>query len=305
MPQVISTNSMSLLARNNLNKSQGALNTAIERLSSGKRINSAKDDAAGQAIANRFTANIRGLTQAARNANDGISIAQTAEGALNEINSNVHRIRELSVKALNGTNSMDDKLAIQKEINQRLEEITRISQQTDFNGTKLMVGAKDASGSATANPLELSIQVGANDGETIIIKLDKIDTTALGINAFAVMDTKVPEVDANGQTVVVEGKPTMKDVPATADPLQALDDALAKIDAARSQVGAAQNRFESAIANIQNTETNLTAACSRIQDADYSEEVSSMTLNQILQQAGMSILAQANQAPQQVLQLLK
>ena len=153
MAQVINTNTMSLVAKNNLNNSQSVLGTAIERLSSGMRINSAKDDAAGQAIANRFSSNIKGLTQAARNANDGISIAQTTEGALNEINNNVQRIRELTVQAANGTNSQSDLESIQNEIDQRLDEIDRVSKQTDFNGSKVL--SQDKS---------LKILVGANDG---------------------------------------------------------------------------------------------------------------------------------------------
>ena len=158
MAQVINTNSLSLLTQNNLNKSQSSLSSAIERLSSGLRINSAKDDAAGQAIANRFTANIKGLTQASRNANDGISVAQTTEGALSEINNNLQRIRELSVQATNGTNSDSDLNSIQDEITQRLSEIDRVSNQTQFNGVKVL-----------ASDQTMKIQVGANDGETIEI----------------------------------------------------------------------------------------------------------------------------------------
>ncbi len=143
MAQVINTNSLSLLTQNNLNKSQSSLSSAIERLSSSLRINSAKDDAAGQAIANRFTANIKGLTQASRNANDGISVAQTTEGALNEINNNLQRIRELSVQATNGTNSDSDLTSIQSEIQQRLSEIDRVSGQTQFNGVKVLASDQD------------------------------------------------------------------------------------------------------------------------------------------------------------------
>ncbi|EIW2819430.1 FliC/FljB family flagellin [Salmonella enterica] len=175
MAQVINTNSLSLLTQNNLNKSQSALGTAIERLSSGLRINSAKDDAAGQAIANRFTSNIKGLSQASRNANDGISIAQTTEGALNEINNNLQRVRELSVQAANGSNSGSDLKSIQDEIDQRLNEINRVAEQTDFNGKKVL--SQDG---------QLTIQVGANDGETITIDLQKIDKTELGLDKLDV-----------------------------------------------------------------------------------------------------------------------
>ena len=181
MAQVINTNSLSLLTQNNLNKSQSSLSSAIERLSSGLRINSAKDDAAGQAIANRFTSNIKGLTQASRNANDGISVAQTTEGALSEINNNLQRIRELSVQATNGTNSDSDLNSIQDEITQRLSEIDRVSGQTQFNGVKVLAADQT-----------MKIQVGANDGETIEIQLDKIDAKTLGLDSFSVAPGKVP-----------------------------------------------------------------------------------------------------------------
>jgi flagellin len=176
MTSVINTNSLSLLTQNNLNKSQSSLNTAIERLSSGMRINSAKDDAAGQAIANRFTANIKGLTQATRNANDGISIAQTTEGALTEVNNNLQRVRELSVQAANGTNSQSDLDSIQAEITQRLDEINRVSEQTQFNGVKVL----------SADAGKLTVQVGANDGETIDIDLEEISAKTLGLEGFNV-----------------------------------------------------------------------------------------------------------------------
>lgn len=175
MAQVINTNSLSLITQNNINKNQSALSTSIERLSSGLRINSAKDDAAGQAIANRFTSNIKGLTQAARNANDGISLAQTAEGALSEINNNLQRVRELTVQATTGTNSDSDLSSIQDEIKSRLDEIDRVSGQTQFNGVNVL--AKDG---------KMSIQVGANDGQTIDIDLQKIDASTLGLSGFAV-----------------------------------------------------------------------------------------------------------------------
>ena len=175
MAQVINTNSLSLITQNNINKNQSALSSSIERLSSGLRINSAKDDAAGQAIANRFTSNIKGLTQAARNANDGISVAQTTEGALSEINNNLQRVRELTVQATTGTNSQSDLDSIQDEIKSRLDEIDRVSGQTQFNGVNVL--AKDGS---------MKIQVGANDGQTITIDLKKIDSDTLKLTGFNV-----------------------------------------------------------------------------------------------------------------------
>ncbi|MDR5461794.1 FliC/FljB family flagellin [Salmonella enterica subsp. enterica serovar Apeyeme] len=421
MAQVINTNSLSLLTQNNLNKSQSALGTAIERLSSGLRINSAKDDAAGQAIANRFTSNIKGLSQASRNANDGISIAQTTEGALNEINNNLQRVRELSVQAANGSKSDSDLKSIQDEIDQRLNEINRVAEQTDFNGKKVL--SQDG---------QLTIQVGANDGETITIDLQKIDKTELGLDKldvtkgiattvkegtkltadFAVKDadfddkstgakvtanlelkqdksgnyfaydktaSKYYDATVDTATGKIEftsgaGKETTKDtskltdvtslskevtidsgltddkslvkykgddgkeqyavqtldnkgnatyktaviardgkvtegtavaLAANVDPLAKIDDALKTVDAFRSQLGAVQNRFESAITNLGNTVNNLSSARSRIEDSDYATEVSNMSRAQILQQAGTSVLAQANQVPQNVLSLLR
>ena len=275
MAQVINTNTMSLQTRFNLNKSQNALSTAIERLSSGLRINSAKDDAAGQAIATRFTANIRGLTQAARNANDGISLAQTAEGGMDEITNNIQRIRELTVQALNDSNTLSDRQSIQDEIKQRLAEIDRIATQTSFNGKPVL------SSSDTIN-----IQVGANDGQIIQVTLMDLSTSSLHIDTLDV-------------TSIVSGATTPVVL------LSTIDTALTNIAELRGKLGAAQNRFESTVANITNTVNNLSAARSRIEDADYSVEVSEMTRNQILQQAGTAVLAQANQIPQNVLALLQ
>ncbi|MDU6411831.1 MAG: flagellin [Yersiniaceae bacterium] len=272
---VINTNLMSLTTQNNLNKSQAALGTAIERLSSGLRINSAKDDAAGQAISNRFTSNIKGLTQAARNANDGISMAQTAEGALNEINTNLQRVRELTVQAANGTNSDSDLASLQDEVTARLSEINRVASQTSFNGTNLLDGTAGTAG-------VVKIQVGADDGQTIDLDLSgaKADTTTLGVASIDLKNLGGTE-------------------------LATIDTAISTVDKARSGLGAVQNRFESTVNNINNTVTNLSAAQSRIQDADYATEVSNMSRAQILQQAGTSVLSQANQVPQGVLSLLR
>ncbi|MGA3709435.1 FliC/FljB family flagellin [Escherichia coli] len=556
MAQVINTNSLSLITQNNINKNQSALSSSIERLSSGLRINSAKDDAAGQAIANRFTSNIKGLTQAARNANDGISVAQTTEVALSEINNNLQRIRELTVQATTGTNSDSDLDSIQDEIKSRLDEIDRVSGQTQFNGVNVL--SKDGS---------MKIQVGANDGETITIDLKKIDSDTLNLAGFNVNGAgsvdnakatgkdltdagfTASAADANGKitytkdTVTKFDKATAADVlgkaaagdsityagtdtglgvaadastytynaanksytfdatgvakadagtalkgylgasntgkiniggteqevniakdgsitdtngdalyldstgnltkntanlgaadkatvdklfagaqdatitfdsgmtakfdqtagtvdfkgasisadamastlnngsytanvggkayavtagavqtggadvykdttgaltteddetvtatyygfadgkvsdgegstvykaadgsitkdattksEATTDPLKALDDAISQIDKFRSSLGAVQNRLDSAVTNLNNTTTNLSEAQSRIQDADYATEVSNMSKAQIIQQAGNSVLAKANQVPQQVLSLLQ
>lgn len=286
---VINTNYLALVSQNNLNKSQGALGTAIERLSSGLRINSAKDDAAGQAIANRFTANIKGLSQAARNANDGISIAQTAEGSLNEINNNLQRIRELAVQAQNGTNSGSDIDSIQQEVNQRLEEIDRVATQTQFNGIKILAGTTTTT---------IGIQVGAKDGEKIDIEV----ASNTGWNKYTAAAAGVTTGLASGETRAEQHNGF--DVLAT-NVLASLDNALKAVDNERSNLGAIQNRFQSTITNLNNTVNNLSAARSRIEDADYAVEVSNMTRAQILQQAGTSVLAQANQVPQTVLSLLR
>ncbi|WP_417251473.1 flagellin [Castellaniella sp.] len=303
---VINTNYLALVSQNNLNRSQSSLGSAIERLSSGLRINSAKDDAAGQAIANRFTANINGLTQAARNANDGISIAQTTEGALNEINNNLQRVRQLVVQANNGTNSAEDLVSINEEVIARVAEINRVSEQTQFNGVKVLTGG-------TTN---ISIQVGAFDKETIDIKLGTVDSSTLFTDAkLKAIDETTSATTAAGTGILAHytaGTPaagTVAAVPAkaavTADLLSDIDAAISKVDSQRSGLGAIQNRFESTVTNLNNTVNNLSAARSRIEDADYAVEVSNMTRAQILQQAGTAVLAQANQVPQTMLSLLR
>ncbi|MCE3025832.1 flagellin [Salinicola sp. DM10] len=296
---VINTNITALIGQNNLNKSQSQLSTAMERLSSGLRINSAKDDAAGQAIANRMSSQITGLNQASRNANDGISLSQTAEGALDQVNDNLQRIRELTVQAQNGTNSADDIDSIQKEVNQRLEEINRVTEQTTFNGTNVF--------KTSASSSSFSIQVGANDGETISITIGGASASGTSTNASSGWNmysatAAAGASAANGGTRSVSTSGF--DVLAT-DALKILDNKLNNVDTERSNLGAVQNRFETAIDNITTTSTNLSAARSRIEDADYATEVSNMTRAQILQQAGTSVLSQANQTPQTVLSLLR
>ncbi|WP_227317077.1 flagellin N-terminal helical domain-containing protein [Cedecea davisae] len=277
---VINTNLLSLTTQNNLSKSQNSLGTAIERLSSGMRINSAKDDAAGQAIANRMTSQVKGMTQAARNANDGISLVQTAEGNLNEINTNLQRIRELSLQAATDTNGTTDLKSIQTEITQRLSEIDRIAGGASFNGKKLLDGSVGSTG--------LNIQVGANTTDN--------DTIVIGSNAL---------IAASSASLGAGLSTTVSDHSTAQAVVSAADAAIAKIDEARSNMGAIQNRFESTINNLNNSITNLSAAQSRIQDADYATEVSNMSRAQILQQAGTSVLSQANQVPQAMLSLLR
>ncbi|MFK3712176.1 flagellin [Leclercia adecarboxylata] len=299
---VINTNTLSLMTQNNLSKSQSTLGTAIERLSSGLRINSAKDDAAGQAIANRFTSNINGLNVAARNANDGISLAQTAEGALSEINNNLQRVRDLTVQAQNSSNSASDIDSIQAEVNQRMEEIDRVTKQTDFNGIKVL-----NTGSGTAS---YSFQVGSKDTETISISLAKSDDYNLFNASGATSQTSGQSINGTARTTAAEGFDVLSGTVSSAgatdgSPLADIDAAIKAVDNQRSLLGASQNRFESTITNLNNTVNNLSAARSRIQDSDYATEVSNMSRAQILQQAGSSVLAQANQVPQTMLSLLR
>ncbi|MBN3146346.1 flagellin [Pectobacterium brasiliense] len=289
----INTNIMSLVTQNNLNKSQSSLGTAIERLSSGLRINSAKDDAAGQAIANRMTAQVKGLTQAARNANDGISLTQTAEGNLNEINNNLQRVRELAVQAASDTNGSTDRTSIYTEMKQRLDEIDRVAGAASFNGTNLLDGT--ASGG-------INIQVGANTGANEVITIDSgalvNATTTSGAGLASGVSTAVTAISGGTGTIGGSGGLAQNIV-------DAVDTALKAVDTARSNLGAIQNRFESTITNVNNTINNLSNARGRIQDADYAVEVSNMTKANILQQAGTSVLSQANQVPQTVLSLLR
>jgi flagellin len=299
---VINTNTLSLTTQNNLTKSQSSLGTAIERLSSGLRINSAKDDAAGQAIANRFTSNINGLGVAARNANDGISLAQTAEGALGEINNNLQRIRDLTVQAQNSSNSASDIDSIQAEVNQRMEEVNRVTTQTDFNGIKVL---NTGSGSSSYD-----FQVGSKDNEKISISLSASNSYNLYNATGATSQTSGQTINGTARTTAAEGFDVLSGTVSSGgntdgSPLADIDAAIKAVDSQRSLLGASQNRFESTITNLNNTVSNLSSARSRIQDSDYATEVSNMSRAQILQQAGSSVLAQANQVPQTMLSLLR
>lgn len=405
MAQVINTNVMSLNAQRNLNATQNALATAVQRLSSGLRINSAKDDAAGLAISERFTTQIRGLNQAVRNANDGISLAQTAEGAMASVTNNLQRIRELSVQSSNATNSLTDRQALQAEVAQLVSEVNRVANQTEFNGAKLLDGSFAGQ----------SFQVGANAGQLITVQSTAdARTSVLGNTLFAtgtftatvtttgtapnvsyeaitlghatngfsinginfpaivipaeatgsgdVADAQlrgaiaagqalttavnarsaetgvVAEVDsATGQvtfTSVIPGEvgddlgDSFTDLTITSAALtqadamfvedvdistflgaqmaiSIMDSALRTINSARAELGAIQNRFISTIDNLSITAENLTASRSRIMDADFAAETSALSRAQILQQAGTAMVAQANQVPQGVLQLLQ
>jgi len=266
---VIGTNTSALRSANASTMATKSLSTAMERLSTGKRINSAKDDAAGLAIASSMTAQVRGMTQGVRNANDGISLAQTAEGALGEVSNMLQRMRELSVQALNGTNDTDAKANIQAEVTQLQTQITDTLANTEFNGTKLFDGS-------TAS---VTIQAGANAADTVDITLDDVTTAMAG--ALAVDVTTGTSAD-----------------------LDTYDTALASVATTRANLGAVQNRLESTVNNLTNNITNLTDARSRIEDADFSAETTSLAKSQILSQASTAMLAQANQSQQGVLKLI-
>ncbi len=270
MAIVVNSNIGSLNAQRNLNSSQNALNTSMRRLSSGLRINSAKDDAAGLAISDRMTSQIRGLNQAVRNANDGISMAQTAEGALQETTNLLQRMREIAVQAANDTNTDEDRLSLDAEFQQLTAEIDRIAGQTQFNNKPLLDGSASA-----------KFHIGANQGQTISIGIGNMNTATIG---------------ATGN---------VKSQSAADTAIKAMDTAISKVDVARGDLGAVQSRLESTIANLTNVSENIAASRSRIMDADIAMETSSLTKSNILQQAGISVLAQANQQPQLALSLLQ
>jgi flagellin len=274
MAQTINTNLMSLNAQRNLNSTQSSLATSMQRLSSGLRVNSAKDDAAGIAIAERMNAQVRGMNVAIRNANDGISMAQTAEGGIAKIGDMLQRMRELAVQSANATNTSADQANLNMEFAQLASEVSRTITSTKFNG-KQVIGS-DA-GTQT-------FQVGANVGDTIdVVSVDLNGITAIGSAVAGGIDS------VNGATT------------AMAD----IDAALDAINTERAMYGAAQNRLEAAISTLQISSENTAAARGRIMDADFATETANLSRAQILQQAGTAMLAQANQVPQQVLQLLR
>ncbi|SEA11250.1 flagellin [Marinobacterium iners] len=279
MASVVNTNIMSLNAQNSLSRTNSSLQTAMERLSSGLRVNSAKDDAAGLAISNRMTSQIRGMTVAQRNANDGISVAQVAEGSMQTITDTLQRMRDLSVQAANdGGLSGGDKDKLATEFNSLREELDRIIKNTDYNGKKVLNGsianAVFQVGYSTAADNQISITIGAIAGST-------------GMSAVLASGTISIGSAGNALTAIEE-----------------IDNAIAMIDTKRSELGAIQNRFSATIDNLSNAIENQSAARSRIVDADFAVETANLSRSQILQQAGTSMLAQANQAPQSVLSLL-
>ncbi|CUS47203.1 MAG: flagellin FliC4 [Idiomarinaceae bacterium HL-53] len=274
MSLYVNTNVSSLNAQRQLITSSNSLDTSFQRLSSGFRINSAADDAAGLQITNRMTSQIMGLNQAVRNAQDGISVAQVAEGALQESTNALQRIRQLAIQAQNGINSTADRVALQKEVSALKTEINRIASTTQFAGKNLLDGSYN----------ELFL-VGANAGQTISINLSSFGFS-IGSGGLNIQDLSVSTFDG------------------AALALDALDLAISQIGGARADLGAIQNRFQSTIRNLSNIAENVSAARSRIMDTDFAKETAELTRYQIIQQASTTILGQANQRPQAALSLL-
>ena len=278
MAQIINTNLPSLNAQRNLSTTNSQMSQAIQRLSSGLRVNSAKDDAAGLAIAERMNAQVRGMTVAIRNANDGISLAQVAEGAIGKVGEMLQRMRELAVQSENASNDDDDRTNLNEEFSELASEITRTLEGTKFNGLAVLAG--DAS--------SMSFQVGAGTTAN-----DRIDVS---IDNLATNTTVTDVTSSNISTAGVGG---------ARDAIDNIDAALDTINSARATLGAVQNRFESVIGNLQVSVENQAAARSRIMDADFAAETAALTRAQVLQQAGTAMLAQANQIPNNVLSLLR
>jgi flagellin len=277
MPQTINTNIASLNAQRNLNTSQTSLATSMQRLSSGLRVNSAKDDAAGMAIAERMNSQVRGMNVAIRNSNDAISLAQTAEGAIGKVGDMLQRMRELAVQSANATNGTSDRASLDQEFQALADEIDRTLTTTRFNGLAIL---------ATNAGTPQVFQVGANAGETITVTTTRLDNNA-------------------SVTAVTGATSAISSVASASAALGNIDAALDLLNSERATYGAAQNRFEAVISNLQVAAENQSAARSRIMDADFAAETANLSRAQILQQAGTAMVAQANQLPQQVLQLLR
>ena len=274
MSLFVNTNVSSLNAQRQVFNVSNSLSTSFERLSSGFRINSAADDAAGLQITERMTSQVQGLDQAARNANDAISLTQTAEGALDESTTALQRIRTLAIQAQNGINSAEDRTALSSEITALKNEISRIAQDTQFGGIDILSGDFSA-----------DFLVGANQGQTVTVAIG--DGTADSLGADGLLVTGTVDTDANADTLLGQ-----------------VDAALSSIGTVRSDLGALQNRFQSTIRNLSNISENVSAARSQIRDTDFATETADLTRNQIMQQASISVLSQANQRPQSALSLL-
>jgi flagellin len=275
---VIASNVSALRAQNATTSANAGLQQAMERLSTGKRINSAKDDAAGLAIATKMTAEIRGLSAATRNANDGISLAQVAEGAMGEVSNILQRMRELAVQASSGTVSDTDRAGIKKEVDQLKAQITDIATRTTFNGISMLNGS-----ATTTAAVSIKIQTGTNSGEQVEVLIDAVNLEALGLDTGFDVDSQTNAEAALG----------------------VLQSAINQVSSSRATLGGVQSRLETTVNSLNSQVTNLSDARSRIEDADFSTESTALAKNQILSQASTAMLAQANQSQQGVLSLLR
>ena len=292
MALYVNTNTSSLNAQNQMMKTGNQLDTAYQRLSSGLRINSAADDAAGLQISNRLTSQVNGLNQAVRNANDGISLAQTAEGALDETTNMLQRMRTLAIQSANGSNTDKDRVALQQEMSQLSEEINRVADTTTFGGQNLLDGTYTG-----------TFQVGADANQTISFSLaaggaaGSIDFAGNGGMTMSGLSDQA-SAQVNKDTASISSAVNAQSM------IAILDTMIAAVDSKRAELGAVQNRFSSTISNLSNISENVSAARSRIRDTDFATETAALTSAQILQQASSTILAQANQRPQTALSLL-
>ena len=292
----VNTNVSSLTGRNSLNNVQNSLTTTYQRLSTGMRINSAKDDAAGLQIADRLTTQINGLNQGNRNASDGIALAQTAEGAMDEISSMLQKIRTLAVQSATGTNTSDDRVAIDKEATSLMNEITRIAKQTTYGGKKILDGGEATPSvtmfKGTASQGQMILQVGANSGDTINFDVANFNFSKLASAAGV------------AKNAFDSGNLMLSTADGASNVIAAMDAMIKQVDAQRADLGAIQNRLESSIRNQSNIATNESDARSRIRDADFAEESANLSQQSIIQQAAASMLMQANTRPQLALSLL-
>ena len=287
MPQTINTNLNSINAQRNLSMSQSSLSVSMQRLSSGLRVNSAKDDAAGLAIAERMTSQVRGMNVAIRNANDGISMSQTAEGAMGKVADSLQRMRELSVQSANATNSASDKDSLDKEFGELAKEIQRVLGGTSFNGKNVL----------GSNAGVFQFQVGANTTSN-----DTIDITTTDLTAAATLTTVAGTDNTGAGRAVIDNTANATTIQGV---INSIDAAITTVNGERALMGASQSRFDSVISNLQISVENQSAAKSRIMDTDFAAETANLSRSQILQQAGNAMVAQANQLPQQVLSLLR
>ena len=308
MAVYVNTNVSSLNGRRYLNNVQNQLTTTYQRLSSGMRINSAKDDAAGLQISSRLTTQINGLNQGNRNASDGIALAQTVEGGMDEITGMLQKVRTLAVQASNGTNTAEDRKALQTEANSLMAEISRIAQQTKFGGQKVLDGAGADSiyvaDKTNAKMGVMTLQVGANSGDTITFNAHSMKVVDMIATAYG---NNKPTKDADGWDEAANGQlggVTFSSVKATQGVINVMDKLIAHVDSQRADLGAIQNRLESSIRNQANVSANQADARSRIRDADFAEESANLSQQSIIQQAASSMLMQANTRPQLGLSLL-